>query len=1142
MSRLRLITGPSGSGKSTTVYKEIIERAGKERNRNFLFIVPDQAAMSAQKALVTLSPDRGILNIDVLGFGRLSHRILEETGQEEIPVLDDTGMSLVIQKVATSSRDKLPVLGGRLDSAGMIAEVKSAVSEFMQYGITPAGMEELIDCCLGRGALKGKLKDLGTIYSLFEEYIEGHYITREEKLDILCEAIPSSSIVPDSVIVFDGFTGFTPVQMRVIDALMGRCSEMIVTLECSAGEDVRLPAGEEELFFLSHKTAVSLIKCAAENGMEVHEPESCSYPLPDHDIALLEKNLFRRKRTPSDGKFSDSVHISEMADPGSEVRYIGVKLRELLEQKGYQYRDIAIVCGNIEGYAPYFQREFSAMGIPFYLDDVKGLALDPLAETVQAYLDVLAGDYAPGSITRLLKAGLSGISREETDLLDNYVRQTGVRGFNSWHREFTKTVRSRKKDSGYLGRINDIRRKVIALFSPFEEEGKKAPASETAAGYTKRLYEALIRMDAPEKMRMLKRSFEEQGDAVRTGEYKIVWKQFVDLFDKIWLLLGDDEVTLENYAGIVGAGIGEMRVPGIPVNVDRVLIGDIERSRLGSVKVLFFAGVNDGNIPADTSGKGMISDLDREYLFEHGVELSPTPRQKMYIQRQYLYMNICKPSSELYISYIRVKADGKSVRPSYLIPLVKRILPYTSSVIRPEDRPVNERVGTREDALAELSVMMRDYADSQGSSENKGETFALFSAVGDDNGCRQQLAEAVYKRYLDEPLSKEAVSALYPKELNGSVSSLETYAGCPYRYFLTFGLKIDQSDSYEIQSFDRGSLVHDIIRRFTERLAKDGLGWRSFTDEYASDKIPEIAAEAASAYSGSLYYDNRRNEYNILRLSRLVINSACFLRDQLSAGAFDLAGSEKLFTMDLPLSEGRTLHMTGIVDRIDTAPGEKGKYIQIMDFKSGGRDIDIAKLMDGRQIQLPLYMYSEKEQMKAVPASLLYFQIQDPMYDLDSIGDMDKVEVELRKKMRPRGEMLDEEEALSLLDRSLKGLSPQASSEYFYVSIKKDGGFGSTSRVLSKSIMDMMLNEAVKVAKAEGEEILKGRISVAPYSGSCKYCPYSNACGMDRKIPGYKYRSESKLSRAAAIAALCDKNDPEKKKKNAKEGGEDNGV
>ncbi|MBP1586596.1 MAG: exodeoxyribonuclease V subunit gamma, partial [Lachnospiraceae bacterium] len=886
----------------------------------------------------------------------------------------------------------------------------------------------------------------------------------------------------------------------------------------------------------------SLLKTASEEGMEVSEPETCSYPLPDHDIAVLEKSLFRKKRMYLPGKNTGSVHIMEVTDPVSEVHHIGVKLREILASEAYQYRDFAIVCGQLEGYAPYFEREFKSLGIPYFIDNVDSLSLDPLAEAVQAFLEIQVEDYSPASVVRFLKSGLTDISTEDIDLLDNYIRQTGVRGFNAWHRVFTKTVRSRRADAAYLERINNIRQKVIGLFTSFEEDGKRAKSRDTAAAYVKRLYDVLMRMDAPEKMRLLKRATEEKGDLERTREYSTVWKLFVELFDKIWLLLGEEEVSLKNFAEIVSAGIAEMKIPGLPVNVDRVIIGDIERSRIGSVKVLFFAGVNDGNIPADTSGKGIISDLDREFLFEQGIELAPTPRQRMYIQRQYLYMNICKPSRQLYLSYVRVKPDGKSVRPSYLIPVVKKLLPYTSAVMRPEEGSIVSRVSTREDALSELAVMMRDYADSQGKSEDTGDTFSLYLALGDADGNRQMLTEAVYKRYLDNPLSDEAVTALYKSNLRGSVSSLETYAGCPYRYFLTYGLGIEQGDTYEIQSFDRGNLTHDIIRRFSEKLRNAGLTWKDFSDEYAEKILPETAMEAASEYATSLYYDNKRNEYSILRLARLVLNSACFLRDQLKAGKFEFADSEKPYSMDLPLKEGRKLHMTGIVDRIEVADTGSRKYVQIMDFKSSGRDIDIAKLMDGRQIQLPLYMYSESKELKAVPASMLYFQIQDPMYDLDDIGDADKINAELRKKMRPKGEMLGEEEALSLLDSSLKGLYPQSSSEFFNVSIKKDGGFNSASRVLSKEIMAMMLAEAVNVAKTEAEEILDGRISIAPYNDTCKYCAYKAACGIDRKVPGYKFREDNTMNRNAAIAALCAKYDKSDDKKENGKGGEGDGV
>ena len=111
---LQFYFGPSGAGKSRTIYEEITRRAEENPKQNFLIIVPDQFTMQTQKDLVLMNGAGGILNIDVLSFGRLNHRIMEEVGREELPILDDTGKSLVLQKVATGLKDRLPVLGSFL--------------------------------------------------------------------------------------------------------------------------------------------------------------------------------------------------------------------------------------------------------------------------------------------------------------------------------------------------------------------------------------------------------------------------------------------------------------------------------------------------------------------------------------------------------------------------------------------------------------------------------------------------------------------------------------------------------------------------------------------------------------------------------------------------------------------------------------------------------------------------------------------------------------------------------------------------------------------------------------------------------------------------------------------------------------------
>lgn len=149
----------------------------------------------------------------------------------------------------------------------------------------------------------------------------------------------------------------------------------------------------------------------------------------------------------------------------------------------------------------------------------------------------------------------------------------------------------------------------------------------------------------------------------------------MELLEQIYALLEKEEMSLQEFADILDAGFGEIQVGTIPGSVDRVVVGDMERTRLKQVKVLFFLGVNDGNIPKGSSKGGIISDVDREFLQQSGMELAPTPRQQMYIQRLYLYMNMTKPSQKLYLSYSRISSQGKSIRPSYLIDVIRKLFP-----------------------------------------------------------------------------------------------------------------------------------------------------------------------------------------------------------------------------------------------------------------------------------------------------------------------------------------------------------------------------------------------------------------------------------------------------------------------------------
>ncbi len=133
---LRFVIGAAGAGKSRVLQDEIIGRSQKDSRRQFVVVVPEQFTMQTQKEIVERHPRHGIMNIDVQSFGRLCFRIADEVGAKEQSVLDDTGKNLILRRLAGSMEDRLTAIGSGICRRGSIQEIKSAISEFMQYGLS----------------------------------------------------------------------------------------------------------------------------------------------------------------------------------------------------------------------------------------------------------------------------------------------------------------------------------------------------------------------------------------------------------------------------------------------------------------------------------------------------------------------------------------------------------------------------------------------------------------------------------------------------------------------------------------------------------------------------------------------------------------------------------------------------------------------------------------------------------------------------------------------------------------------------------------------------------------------------------------------------------------------------------------------
>lgn len=1135
---LRFCFGPSGAGKSHRIYEEIMQRAAEEPGRNFLIIVPDQFTMQTQKDLVMRSDRDGILNIDVLSFGRLSHRILEEVGTKEMPVLDDTGKSLVLQKVAADLKEQLPAMGSLLHKQGYIHEVKSAISEFMQYGISTQDMDKLITSAQKRGALAMKLKDLKTLYRGFQDYIRDHFITTEETLDVLRRSLSKSKILKGSVVVFDGFTGFTPIQNRLIQELMRVCAETIVTVTIGVGEDPYKMDGEQKLFHLSKKTVADLEKLAAEAEVERGEdlfvkggPNRFAKAPALH---YLEQNLFRYQYEPYAGE-QQEIHMFEALSPREEVHQTALYIRHLIREQGMTYRDIAVVIGDLEGYASYVETEFGQLEIPCFLDRTRGIVLNPMIEYIKSALQLYIKDFSYDTVFHFLRSGMADISREEIDELENYVIRTGARGYRTYSRLFTRRTEemqgnaegSEQAEEKTMERLNRIRQQFMDAV-----EILHMGSQEKAGDYVSHLYDFLEQNQVQQKLLNYQQQFEKEGDLSRAREYAQIYRLVMDLLDQVYELLGEEEISRQEFADILEAGFGEITVGTIPQNVDRIVVGDMERTRLKQVKVLFFLGVNDGNIPKNASKGGIISDMDREFLIESGTEMAPSPRQQMYIQRLYLYLNMTKPSEQLYLSYAKVNSEGKGIRPSYLIDTVRKLFP-AMSVEYPQNRSRLEQIEGRQEGARYLAEELREYVEGTLPEEERQDFYLMYRAYEADAAGRDLLTRAAFRRYRESGLSRIVARALYGQQLENSVSRLETYAACACRHFLQYGLSLQEREEFGFEASDMGTVYHAVLENFAGKLAESNLTWWDFTEDFAAKAVKESVEAYAATYGETVLYSSARNEYAITRMSRILTRTVLTLQKHLKQGSFQpddyelsFRFAEDLDSIHVDLSEDEKMHLQGRIDRIDVSEDAEHVYVKVIDYKSGNRKFDLAALYYGLQLQLVVYMNAAMEMesrkhpdKEIVPAALLYYHIDDPTIETPVELTDEQINEQILAKLRMNGVVNSDPEVVERLDRYM-----QDKSVVIPVEKKKDGSFSARSGVLSREEMQLISSYVDAKIRSIGREILDGKIAANPYEKgneeACTYCAYKKVCGFDGSIPGYEKRQLEDLDKQALMQRM----------------------
>lgn len=1100
---LRLICGRTGTGKSEYCLKEILQNLNK--TKKIYIITPEQFSYEQEKKLLHKYKAGAISNAEVLSFKRMAYRVSNEVGGVTKTNLSDSGKAMIIHNIISNKKNDFKFIG---KSSQNIEMIETQITEFKKHCIKIEDINKAIEETKDN-YLKAKLKDMSKVYEEFQKKIEGNYIEENDILTILAEQLDYTDMFKDTIIYIDEFIGFTKQEYRIIEKLLKQAKQVNITINA---DNLDMGTNQEtDIFYLNKQTADKLLYLARNNNIECEKTIffSENYKSKNQELKHLEKNIYETIYTRYD-KNVENIQLFLANNSYSEVENVAKQIIKLVKEEKYKYKDITIVTKNLEEYSTLFKAIFNEYDIPIFIDEKKQLTQNLFIKYIISILDIFAKNWSYDSVINYIKTGFTKIDTDDIYVFENYTRKWGIKG-SKWYIGEWNFKDETEENREQIEYIKELRKKIV---DPLVKLKQNMQGIKTASQITKGLYEFLIENGIDKIIIKNKEMLEKEGYIEQANEQELAWNIVISLFDEIILIFGEENITFEKYLELLRVGLNNSGLGRIPQTQDKVIIGDIDRTKSGNIKVAFMLGINDGVYPTINKKEGFLNDIDRENLKNNGIELAKGTLDKIYEDRFSIYKAFMIPEEKLYLSYVSSNIDGMPLRPSVLITKIKKIflkLEEKSDIL--EDK---SEILTKKSTFMSLINELRKFRDGERIDEI---WFQVFNYYNLEDEYKEKLSSAINAlNYNNKPqeLSKENIEKLYGDTLNTSVSRLEQYRSCPFSYYLKYGLKLSDKDNFKIQSIDTGTFMHETIDDFFNIVRQKELKVKELEDEEIKIIISKIIEEKLQLSKNYIFSSS--DKYIVLtnRLKRVIFKSMKYIIESLRNSDFELYGNEMEFKegkeyepIVLNLENNKKVKITGKIDRIDIAKTIDGNYMRIIDYKSSIKNIDLNEVIAGIQIQLLTYLDATCKIEELMPAGILYFNLIDPVIKSDRPISNEYIEEELKKKFKMQGLILADVKVVKMMDKNLNVGQSQVVPAY----IDKEGNLSKgRSNAVTKEQFEDLQKYTNKIIKEISEEILSGNIKLEPYYNvknkktPCEYCNYKSICNFNPGECGNKYK------------------------------------
>ena len=762
-------------------------------------------------------------------------------------------------------------------------------------------------------------------------------------------------------------------------------------------------------------------------------------------------------------------------------------------------------------------------------------------------LEIIGSGYRDSAVMQLIKSGFLGLAEEEQDALENYVQQFKIRG-TLWKKPFSRMGDNYTAED--LNRFNELREQVVSVIETARDRiGKYNTAGEKIRGLYGFLADEFMMEDRIEAMAKAQQEAGFLDGAAETGQS---WNVICRIFDQIVETVGEERLSGRALRQIVEAGLAEMEIGIVPVNPDSVLVGTMQRTRVGRVKALLVLGANEGLLPLQKTDEGLLSEREKAVLEEMDLEFSRTEDMVKQEERLAIYRTLSQPEERLYVSCSRIDETGGELRPSAVFRELENFLQSRAesddSVVLGdlEDGEVTEIAVSPKGAISYLTDAFREYLE-----DGKLDEDWLYAGLWYGSHEPEEMERIRRGMEFDNEqnaLGGQLADALYRgdrRAIEASASRLEKYSGCPFAHFISYGLRPEDLRVFEMGPREIGDIYHECIMKLSQRLTAgedsfQGLDavpvaitdpdsrWMKITQEECREEIRRILQEETGTYREGLLSSGRNESYRTERIVDICSRVAWAMIGQVRRGRIREMYFEQPFARGAQLPPIRVtageheVLIKGKIDRMDVLEmpeHEDGMEtaVRIVDYKTGGDSVDVEHFRSGYKLQLMLYLKAATQKQEVKPAGVFLFKIREIDADADArtvVPGEVAAEERMEDAYKLEGIVLDDMDLIDAMDTEIGGASKVLPIKY----VKKNGTYSGSSGgyLFSREEFEELSAQVDRQVDRICREICDGKIDIRPkkekkkdmegnYKTSCKYCSYKSICMFDTAFPGCRY-------------------------------------